>query len=733
MVMKKNIIKPISRTALLTSCALFTMLSSGVYAVEGAEDGLFEVEEIIITANKRAQSLQDVPTSVAAVTGGQVRNRGLQSINDLVVPGLDIQERSPGFNRITIRGISPSPGTSATAGMYVDETPYVLTIGGQSDLGADVRLFDIERVEVLRGPQGTLYGEGAMGGLLRIIRNKPNISEFEGTVQGQYFDYAEGGDGFSTDFMVNIPIVADKLAVRATGYYREEDGYIDDVQRGLADINDTRIAAGRVSIRYQAENLTVDASVDVYDSDTGVWGINADKNYQTTFFADTYNKDHYAVYNLTWDYDFGWANLVSSSSYFDRNVDWVSDVSTAGIISLVNARLGGLTGGEPITGTVTNGIWSIEAFTQEVRLVSNADNRLRWTAGLFYKSGSGDILTTAETIPLVPANLFTNVVLPESKQYAVFGEIEYDITEKLHAVVGLRQFREEQKNSIFNDGAFVSIPIDVNIPLTYNTTQPRFSLLYDVNDNTTVYATISKGFRAGGVNPVFENARAADPAAGGDPDTPATFAQETLWNYEAGVKGAWLDNMIAANLSGFYMKWTDLQTRVNKSNPALNYNDNIGAAHTAGLELDMEFRPAFGLNFSGALQILDTEVDEGTASFPEGDRLSNAPKYKISLNGEYIVPVTADWSAFVRANYSKTGGSFANLPNAADEFSDSYEMVNLRLGIETAGLQIELFADNLLNAFLPYSARTVTGTGTGLPEFFIRPPRKIGLQIRKDF
>ncbi|PHZ84735.1 TonB-dependent receptor [Paremcibacter congregatus] len=725
------------RVALMAGVTLAysPLLSLAEEAAAEGEGGVTQFEEIVVTANKREQSLRDVAMSVGVATGRDIANRGVSNLNELSIstPGLEMQELAPGFTRITIRGISPTPGTAATSGLYVDETPYVLTTSGQVDVGPDVRMFDIERVEVLRGPQGTLYGEGAMGGLVRVITNKPNLNEFEGAVQGQYYSYAHGSDGLTADAMVNLPIIENKLAVRATGYYRDDGGYIDDVYRNEPDLNDAKIAEGRISLRYQSENLTLDASIKHYDNDLGAIINSSDRNYETTFFVDTFSKDKYTIYNMTLDYDLGWANVVSSSSYFDREMAWRSDVSSVAILNIVNALYGGLTGGEPITGVITEGDWTMSAFTEELRLISNQDERLRWTAGLFYKNGQAEILTDAETIPAVPRTLFNNVVQPESEQYALFGEMEYDVTDKLHAVAGLRWFREEQRNSKRNLGDFAPVNIDINIPLTYESVQPRFSLLYDLSEDASVYGTISRGFRAGGVNSNVESVRVVPVELGGDPNVSATFNPESLWNYEIGVKGAWLDNKISANLSGFYMKWSGMQIRQNLLNPALTYLMNIGSAHSAGVELEFDVRPFTGFTASGGLQLLDAKVDEGREGFPKGDRLPNSITRKVTLRAEYEFPVTDLVSAFIRADYTNTGGSYSRVPNAEDLYSGGYDVVNMRVGVNVGQWKAELFADNIFDDFLPYEVSNPIGVGTGLPLFRSRAPRRLGVLLRVDF
>ena len=727
------------KKGLLASASAFLFGAAGAspsLAQDAAEDSV-ALDTIIVTANKREQSILDVPTSIGVVTGAEIVERGLQSLDDVAIamPGLEIRSSTVGFSNIAIRGIAPGQaGQSATSALYVDETPYNLSTAQlASNDTPDVRMFDIERVEVLRGPQGTIYGEGAMGGMIRVVTNKPNPDRFEGVVQGQYYNYDHGGDGFTTDAVVNIPLIDGKLALRAAGYYRNDDGYIDDVLRGLEDINSFSTGEARIGLRYIDENLTVDLSYLRYDNESDMYLVLSDEDYNTTQFTDTFVENSHDVYSATIEYDFGWANLVSASSYFDREQDYITDSSNPDNLALANFALASFLT-EPITAIIANGTGlSSSAFTQEIRLVSAADQRLRYTLGLFYKDSEGNFNITVDTTPSVPINLFNNVGIQEKEQYAVFGELEYDITDRLHVVGGLRWFREEQETTQTNDGAFSVSVIDVNIPLTYETIQPRFSLVYDVADDTSVYATVSKGFRAGGINQNIEAILVTPENLGGNPNVSPTFDEETLWNYEAGVKGVWFDGILSANFAAFYMDWTDLQTAVNFDNLALLYLENIASAHSAGIELEAVATPMEGLTISAGVQLLDAEIDDGAGVLPDGDELPGAVSEKFSIAAEYIFPIASGFDGFVRADYTNSDGSFLGLPNRPEEFSGGYEVTNARIGVERDGLRLEVFADNLFDEFLPSSTWPAVGTGTGKPTFFARAPRRIGVSVRQEF
>ncbi|HEY8352386.1 MAG TPA: TonB-dependent receptor, partial [Sphingomonadales bacterium] len=294
-------------------------------AAEGAQESQnshgFQIDEILVTASKRSLRLQDVPMAVSALDASRLDRMGAKGFNDYLrsIPGVSFIDRGPGRNKIIIRGISdgPNSGTESTTGIYIDETP--ITEALQT---ADINMFDVERVEVLRGPQGTLYGAGSMGGTVRIILNKPDSTAFGAAAEGTLSTTRRGGENYEVNGMVNVPVIEDRLAVRVVGNYREEGGYIDDVVRNIKDANEATIKGGRAMVQFTpSDDLTILGSVTYQDTEYGALPAEdlARGNFQQGRLYSEHGGDEWYLYSLEVDYDFGGVQLTSVTSYFEKD------------------------------------------------------------------------------------------------------------------------------------------------------------------------------------------------------------------------------------------------------------------------------------------------------------------------------------------------------------------------------------------------------------------------------
>jgi iron complex outermembrane recepter protein len=294
----------------------------------------FALEEVVVTAQKRRETLQDIPLAISAVSAEALERSGSRSFNDYIrsVPGVAFVDRGPTENKLIIRGVSDGPfaPTAPTTGVYIDEAPVT-----EPNRNADLNMFDVERVEVLRGPQGTLYGAGSMGGTVRVILNKPAVDAFAATVDTTLSTTSHGDEGYAVNGMINLPIASDKFAIRAVGYSRQDGGFIDDVARGLKDINQATVEGGRVLARLVAtDRLTIQAGVTHQETDADgrpQEDLALGHLRQARLFPERLDAK-FDLYNLEIDYDFGAANLVSSTSYYDK------DALTASITPIFSAR-----------------------------------------------------------------------------------------------------------------------------------------------------------------------------------------------------------------------------------------------------------------------------------------------------------------------------------------------------------------------------------------------------------
>jgi outer membrane receptor protein involved in Fe transport len=701
------------RAAALLSLGFMTLDGIGPARADG-----FILEEVTVTATRRDMSVQDVPLSITALSGSLLRDMAADDLEDFApsVAGLEFAAFAPGLNRITMRGISTQTGEAST-GFYVDEMPITADPVAQPD----VKTFDVDRVEILRGPQGTLFGEASMGGTIRIIMNQPDPSAFEAAVQGTVSDTKHGGTNFGLDGMVNVPLVGDRLALRVVGSLRENEGFIDNVITGENNINDEALRNIRAALAWLPnEDLRITANFHYIENDTDGNFI-SNRDWEQSRFVAEPRDDTSKRYNLTLEYSFAWADLVSSSSYFTRDTDRPDDV-TEPLSMLV--PIPGLTGFQTID-------IDYDIFVQEVRLVSTQAHRLEWLIGAFYKDSErtfmGNVITSPDLGPLlIGDNEF------EFEHWAVFGELTYHVTDRLHAVAGLRYFEEDNVFSVSTTGAFAGPGFAGTSEASADELTPRFSLTYDINGDAMIYATASKGFRTGGANatkPVFD--------LFGIP-LPQTFEPDTLWNYELGAKLVAHEGRLVANGAFYYIDWKDVQLPASAAG-VFTGTFNAGSATSKGVELEITAIPVDNFKFTFAGNYTDAELDEDVSlSTPfgpvpvavEGNELPLVPEWKVNLGAEYRHPLVGSWTGVLRANASFSPERFNFADNNPAEELRSYELLDLQLAFESSRYDLVLFADNVTDEVVEYAFLG------GLPAerfFAVGKPRTIGLIARARF
>ncbi len=723
-------------------------------------------DTIIITALKRDTNLQDTPISISAITGDSIANSGVQSIADLnsSVPSLSFVDGGPSQRRVVIRGIQASG--EPTVGTYYDETPVTGVIGAGNDAGGstpELRLFDVERVEVLRGPQGTLYGSGSMGGTLRVIYRKPT-NEFEAGVDTSLSATKHGGANFEGSGMLNVPIVQDKLAVRATGFYRKADGYIDNTTLGIKDINEQKNYGGRVLVRFTpTEDLTIDAAAYINRSrtDTPSWTLSAGK-YNSDALTRQPIKDDANLYSLTAAYDFGGVVLTATGAYMDRDLSVGSDVSRFIRSTRTAAGCGARLNGSPAipcAGAQLDGYYALvdsqstsllfpqqnmEAWTAELRLSSDSDGPLNWTVGGFFSDRdthveNPQINAVPGTGELLPTQIATSRYINDSlRQVAAFGEVSFDVTDRLNLTAGIRYFRYDK--DINGETTLGSILVGAVVrPLSFvdsseDGTVKKFNASYKITDDVLFYAEASQGFRPGGANQVIGLAQELTP-----------YTSDSLWNYEAGLKTTMLDRKLTLNVDVFQINWSDMQITTRTPNGAFSYIGNAGKARIRGLEVEGSLRPIEGLSISGNLAYLDAKLTEdqpnaGTAAGPaagfDGDRIPFVPKFTAGLSAQYVWGLTQGLNGFFRVDANHVGGSWSDFRPAYiyTRYIDDYEVANLRVGIEEVdnAWGVYVFVNNLTNdTAITRSASNAIAQNRTLVNSVT--PRTVGLNFRANF
>jgi len=708
---------------------LGSMFANSSYS---ATDASGQLEEVVVTATKRGLvNVQDVPISLRAISGAELKERGATIFEEWSrsVPGLVFQDQGPGDKRYIIRGVQ-SIG-AATVGVYLDDA--VITGSNAEDDGGgknvDIRLFDIERIEVLRGPQGTLYGTSSMSGTIRILSNKPDLESLSGNVGVELSDTRYGGFNNTVNGTVNIPLATGKAALRATGWRVDDSGFINNIRLGNKDINTEETVGGRLSLAVKPnDSLTLNAQVLVQDQEIGgkSFYFPSDGVLNQSEYTAGGRDDEVAIYQGSLNYDFGSMTFDFSSAYLDRTVKFQFD-STPILIFF----------GVPDLPAVTLQPEDSSIWTNEARLASAFSGPFQFTAGALYQKQERDfessvISVDANGIPTQSTpDIFGRISARDVDQYAVFGEASYDITPRLTALAGVRWFKSKEHAISQEVFPFFGGPPEPIRDVTSSETKitPKFSLSYKMTDDAMVYVQAAQGFRQGGTN---------SGGFGSIIVVPFEYEADSLWNYEIGAKTSWLDRRVILNVSAYTIRWSNMQTK-NRNPQGFVYIGNAGKATSDGFELELNALPTRGLEFSGSLAyqkarltedqpLAEVDFDVGQ----DGDRIPNVPKWTASAAAQYSFPISDEIKGVARVDYSYVGSSNTYFSPRSEFFQnlDAYSLVNLKAGIRTDRWEATLFVNNVADKRAEVDKLYQLDSPLSV---FTTRPRTIGINLGVNF
>ncbi len=664
------------------------------------------LEEVIVTAQKRKERLMDVPLSVSAFTNKAMEDTGSNQLSDFLAnaPGVGIIDSQNGQgNTIEIRGISSILGDPAV-GYYLDELP-IAYIGNAN--APDVRTYDLERVEVLRGPQGTLYGDSSIGGTVRILTKDPDLHTLQGNVD-LIGSGTEGGSGsYSTKGMLNLPLKEDLAALRLVASKEDFGGWIDNTATATKDANDRNITTYRAKLRVApTDNLDVIFSVwhDTEDADGGAFALPNN----TVAVLPIDRQERYTLYSGTIRYHFSSFDLLSATS----KMKWDQDAS-------------GTIGDPPFQSTFQQ-TGDDDVVSEELRLTSNTVGIFRWTGGLFYRK-----VISAYSYDF-PGFAISGAGSSDSRSYAAFGEGTWSMLDKkLDLTLGMRYFKDRRGSDENADPATLALVQTVypsfseHFEVKYNVVSPRLNLAFHANDDWLLFTNVTKGFRAGGAQ------GAAELAAGIEQGQllPVLISPETLWSYEIGTKGVMANGRVQFESSLFYDNWRDLQANT-QINQAFYATLNSGAARTYGVEVGATWIVLPGLTLRVAGSELSAKYTQNVAgsAIKDGVRVDNVPQTSLSAGVMYRWPLTSALHGFAEGNVQYTSDRTDVLDAAPP--SDPLTMVNTRLGVEGKRWGTYLFVDNLTNEDGAIAPANPLLAGGAVP----RPrPRTYGLNVRFNF
>jgi outer membrane receptor protein involved in Fe transport len=785
------------RYRLLATVAALALTAGGTSErAEAADPDSQQLSEIIVTAQKRSEDLTLVPTSITVIGGNSLGSSGINDFDDLsrAVPGLSLQAgTSEGSANLQIRGVSSTAG-DATVSIYLNETP--ISVSSRYGGATQPIPFDIGQVEVLRGPQGTLYGASSLGGTIRYIQNKPDLDNYGGFVTGEVAGTDHAGVNYETSALANMPIIDGVLAIRIGGLYGSDSGWIDNYD-GNGDIAEKGVNSDkkkllRFSALYQpSEDFSIQANTTYqrFDSNassafyTDAGAANSTGTGEAPYLVTTglfkqsnrvqeWSHDTVLVSDVEVNRNLGFAELTSISSYFYRSQNQAFDGTYYNSGALANFYLPAQFAPSLAVANAPSPVYQPvgwDTWSQEVRLASPSDSQspLKWVGGIFVSAAHvgfsqndpdnsiASVFQSTYGVPLsslaqalgVPANdtsfynpIFSSAEHETTDQYAVFGQLTYDILPDLHVSAGLRySFAHEINvaNNLLNAFFDQGLPGEVKSSIKSYAATPRFSLSYDVNELTSIYTTEAKGFRLGGPAGSLPsgpgNVCEPDYQSLGLTNAPGSYGSDSLWSYEGGLKSTLADRSISINTAGYYIQWSRLQQGVNLPTCGFGFTANAGDAEIYGGELEVRYAPKFikGLKLGITGSFNHAEITKTTAPFAQvGQTVEDVPERTATISADYDFPIIGDWTGFGHVDYDFTGhahGAFQTyLPNYENA---AYGIVNAQLGVNDEKWKIYLFAKNLLNDHTIYQQPT----DSSITEGYTVRPLTVGISARRDF
>jgi iron complex outermembrane recepter protein len=701
------------------------------------------VTEVLVTAEKREARLLDVPAPVTAVVASTLTRQAATRLDDYaaLVPGLNLSGAQPGNQTVVLRGISTGNSNSTTTAVYINDTP----VGGSSaqsfdSSGLDIDPGTLQRIEVLRGPQGTLYGANALGGILKYVTTTPSLTHYSGRfeVDGAWVD--GGGSGGAIRGMIDGPLVKDKLGFTLSGFKRVDPGFIDNPGLGK-NVNRTNTYGVRLALEWRpTDRMTLSGSVQTQDSKSegtpeALVGLDLKPisgRYQQAFYTPTPQKLSTTLYSGSATYDFGWAEGVSITSYEHHSRKSLDDVTDlyGPLIGIPTPPIGLNFTNDPV----------LSKFTQELRLASKGAGRLEWQAGFYFTHEHGGVTQAVDTfnvltqepidaVTLFGDKLFFGKVSAKYTEYAGYADVTYHFTHQFQVQVGIRESYNRQSHVFPSEGLLAGGALTV----TGGSSDTSFTYLvtpkYTFDDNSMIYARIASGYRPGGPN----NGLAALTGL------PTTFGPDTLTNYEVGYKASLLDHTATLDVSAFDIEWRNIQ--ILETVAGISQTGNGAAARSYGFEGSASWRPVRGLSLFATLALTKAYLTENAPGVngKAGDRLPYSPKVGATLSADYQFPLTGSLDGFLGATFRYVGDRDPDFQSSAPAGYvrprlAAYHTFDLRAGVQHEGVEFDVFVKNLNNSGGLTNLRSGAIDGVSLPLYAaVVQPRTVGVALIAKF
>jgi outer membrane receptor protein involved in Fe transport len=729
---------------------ILSLLATTQTVAQTADDAT--LAEVVVTAQRREERLQDVPAAISALSGESLSRQHLLGNADLAaqVPSLSFTVQGPGESTLAIRGLGTAYGLAPAVSYYINETPLDIRTDGVAGV-PDIDFFDVERVEVLRGPQGTLYGSSSMGGALRILTAQPDPSAFAARIETGISSIDGGGVGYLGKGALNLPLGED-VAIRMVGAFEHIGGYVDraappvdysdpnsDLPITAREVNDADLKSGRIIGLWRVnENVSIKPSIMFSQVEAGATSEYFD-NLPRYAKAGTYANpldSKLVTGNLLIEADLGFASFMSSTSVLSRDVDSRDDYSLL-LVNLAPAF------GLPVVDypTLHRLSSSNEGVIQEFRLTSPADQALRWVAGAYasrLKQHSIELLDSEDFATAIEQTDSTSIYTfdqhLEDQQIAVFADLTYRVLDNLEVTVGARYYQLRNRLENTQTGV-IAAPDQPRVRAEASGTSPRAVISYRPTDDVTVYATAARGYRPGG-----PNVGLPDGIGCGLTDAYAPlYDPDSVWNYELGAKTELLDRRVSVNVAAYQIDWKDVQQAV--TDPGCGYIivANVGKARSQGFEAEIVMRPIDALTLTASGSYTDAEFTSIAVPYQEasavvtGDPMPDVPRKKLNLGAEYNRELGADRVGFVRADWMY----LSSVPTGFTTLNErpSYDSLGASVGMRTDRYEVSLYGRNLTNEDGIIDLRT--GATVSFEDVFktriSTPPRTVGLNLKMNF
>ena len=669
------------------------------------------LEEVIVTATKREVALQDLALSVGVLTGDQLQDIAAIDLEDFwrMIPSVNVKDGPFGGNSVIIRGLSDSASFNSPESLnafYVDDTA-ITYVNGLFATAGSVAMVDVERVEVLRGPQGTLVGANAMGGAIRVITNEPDVAAPFYRAEANLSKTAHGGWNYGGQAVANQP-TGENSAIRLAAFYQDDDGFIDDIGLQRNNINDRQRVGARLSWLWQAtDRFEVLARVYGESIEDGGYdytdpigkpglGLVTEGDYQIALLSPEFRDEDLGIASLRLRYTFDWGELYSATNWYQKELEQAYDWSKELYFDFF-----GIWNPAPFGGNNKQ-----EDFSQELRISSSGESVFNWLGGLYYlnqdykSKAIGATPGLLEKCPpcgfLIPPD---EVVLntqdrQKRKDLALFGEFSWRFAERWEATIGGRWYRIER--DLISEGYFGPFPTDDSVSGDSDDFVPKASLSWDVSDETMIYGLVSQGFRPG----QFNNAPSREVCG-----ARAIIDSDDLTNYEFGVKSRLADGRLSINATLFNIDWNDIQTNLFKPECGFVFLENAGRATSNGLEVDFSWLVTDSFSLLGGFGYNEAKLKDALpdpdVDAPAGTRIPNVPHWTASLAGTWNFRWAGQYAGYLRADVQYVGSRTTLFDQSPDYLTlsklDAYTLVNFRIGGDVGNWRTEIFADNLFD------------------------------------